>query len=117
MQRTRTAVLAVLLLSPILLAADPAERPPSASRTDLYGAPLPEGAVARMGSIQLRHADQSDFAVLPDGKTILTAGGRVVRFWDSATGRLIRQVKLQGDFSPGRSATPSADGKILVGID
>lgn len=92
-----------------------AERP--AAKTDLYGDPLPEGAIARMGSIQLRHAGQSDFVVLPDNKTILTAGGRVVRFWDIASGRLVREVKLQGAFSPGRSATPSPDGKILAGID
>jgi len=84
---------------------------------DLYGDPLPEGAIARMGSIQLRHAGQSDFVVLPDGKTIVTAGGQVVRFWDLASGRLVRQVKLQGPFAPGRSATPSPDGKILAGID
>ncbi len=84
---------------------------------DLYGDPLPEGAIARMGSIQLRHAGQSDFIVLPDSKTILTAGGQVVRFWDIASGRLVRQVKLQGPFAPGRSATPSPDGKILAGLD
>jgi WD40 repeat protein len=70
-----------------------------------------------MGSIQLRHAGQSDFIVLPDGKTILTTGGRVVRFWDIASGRLTREVKLQGPFTPGRSATPSPDGKILAGLD
>jgi RNA polymerase sigma factor (sigma-70 family) len=92
-----------------------AERP--APRTDLYGDPLPQGAIARMGSLQLRHANQSDFVVLPDNKTILTAGGRVVRFWNLATGKQVREVKLQGSFSPGRSATPSADGKILAGID
>ncbi|HTU90056.1 MAG TPA: sigma-70 family RNA polymerase sigma factor, partial [Gemmataceae bacterium] len=89
----------------------------AAPRTDCYGDPLPEGAIARMGSLQLRHAGQSDFVVLPDNKTILTAGGRAVRFWDIASGRLIRQVKLQGSFAPGRSATPSPDGKILAGLD
>ncbi|MGH7174185.1 MAG: sigma-70 family RNA polymerase sigma factor [Gemmataceae bacterium] len=90
-----------------------AERP--APRTDLYGDPLPEGAIARMGSLRLRHAGQSSFGVLPDSKTILTAGGRAVRFWDIASGRLVRQVKLQGSFAPGRSATPSPDYKILAG--
>ncbi len=88
-----------------------------APRTDLYGDPLPEGAIARMGSIQLRHAGQSDFVVLPDSKTILTTGGRVARFWDMASGRLVREVKLQGPLTPGRTATPSPDGKILAGLD
>jgi WD40 repeat protein len=110
-------VLAFLLFSAgLAIGGNPAaERP--APRTDLYGDPLPEGAIARMGSIQLQHAGQSDFIVLPDSKTILTAGGHAVRFWDIASGRLLREVKLQGSFAPGRSATPSPDGKILAGLD
>lgn len=102
---------------PTTISADKADAKSPATRTDLYGEPLPEGALVRMGSTQLRHAGQSDFVVLPDNKTILTAGGRVVRFWDIASGRLVREVRLQGPFSPGRSATPSADGKILAGLD
>src|SRR6516165_8525569 len=65
-------------------------------RTDRYGDPLPEGAVARLGSARLRHAYLSDFVLLPDGRTVLTAGGdRLVRFWDLATGRPKRVVQLQ----------------------
>src|SRR5262249_28091733 len=39
-------------------------------RADLHGDPLPEGAVARMGSTRFRHAGLSNFAFLNGGKTI-----------------------------------------------
>src|SRR5262249_13657771 len=43
-------------------------------RTDQYGDPRPEGAIARTGSIQWRHAGLNCFAFLDSGKTALTAG-------------------------------------------
>lgn len=116
----KLAMLSVVLLSVGVVAGGMAPRsPPSEPRpaVDAHGDPLPEGAIARMGSIQLRHAAQSDFVILPDSKTILTAGGRVVRFWDMVAGKQVREVKLQGSFSPGRSATLSPNGKILAGLD
>ena len=75
----------------------------NSGRTDVYDDPLPGGAVARLGSVRLRHAGLSDFVFLPDGKTVLSAGSdRVLRFWDTATGRLVRAVKLQGSAGPGQ---------------
>ncbi len=85
---------------------------------DQYGDPLPLGAVARLGSIRLRHAGMSDFVFLPGGKTVLSAGSdRVLRFWDLATGRQARAVTLQGKAGPGRAVTLSPDGKTLVADD
>jgi RNA polymerase sigma factor (sigma-70 family) len=101
-------------------AAPSAEKPAaerSAARTDLYGDPLPKGAIARMGSIQLRHTGLSDFLVLPDGKTILTAGDRVLHFWDMAAGKQVREVKLQGAAGPVGHATLSPDGKIVAALN
>jgi WD40 repeat protein len=96
--------LAALVLGP---AADP--------RLDLYGDPLPDGAVARLGSIQFRHAGLSDYVFQLGGKTVLTSGSdRVLRFWDVGTGRQDRSVKLQGTDGPGRAVTLSPDGKLLA---
>src|SRR5262249_56627942 len=62
-------------------------KPTPASRTDLYGDPLPDGAVVRFGSVRFRHAELSVYVCLPGGKTVLTAGSdRVLRFWDLASG-------------------------------
>jgi WD40 repeat protein len=85
------------------------------ARLDLYGDPLPPGAIARIGSIRLRHAALSDIIYLPDGKTILSAGGdRILRYWDIATGKPVRTTYLQGTSGPGTCITLSPDGKTLV---
>lgn len=82
---------------------------------DLYGDPLPDGAVARLGSMRLRHAGLSDYVFVDGGKTLLSAGSdRVLRFWDLATGHQARSVKLAGTAGPGRCVTLSPDGKWLV---
>ncbi len=87
-------------------------------RTDFYGDPLPEGAVARMGSVRLRHTGLGHYAILPDSKTVLTAGrDRVLRFWDMASGRQVREVKLQGTAIPSLLFALSPDGKTLVAED
>src|SRR6202007_1664285 len=80
-----------------------------------YGDALPEGALARMGSMRFRHAGLSDFVFVNSAKVILTAGSdRVLRFWDVANGKQARTVELQGQAGPGRAVTLSPDGKILA---
>ncbi len=63
-------------------------------RTDLYGDPLPPGAVMRYGTIRLRHCG-ADVTFSKDGKQLISCGtDGTVRFWDSATGKLLRQQRL-----------------------
>jgi WD40 repeat protein len=92
--------------------------PQKTPKLDLYGDPLPAGAIARIGSIRLRHTGLSDLVYLPDGKTILSAGAdRVLRWWDRASGKPIRDLKLQGVGGPGFCQTLSPDGKFMVAQD
>jgi WD40 repeat protein len=64
-------------------------------RTDLYGDALPEGAIARMGTIQLwHHSIYGDIpaAFSPDGKVLTTAGTKSLRMWDMNTGKQLREI-------------------------
>jgi RNA polymerase sigma factor (sigma-70 family) len=70
----------------------------AAVRKDLYGDPIPAGALARLGTVRLR-APHSHVAVTADGKEIVTAGtDLVVRRFDAQTGEL-RSVRA---LPPGR---------------
>jgi WD40 repeat protein len=58
-------------------------------RTDLYGDPLPTGALARLGTLRLRRDYQSpsDFAFTPNGKALVSAKtDKILQFWDVKTG-------------------------------
>lgn len=90
-------VLTGLLLTLLLPAASAGgDQPPSPARdrVDLYGDPLPEGVLARLGTARFRHGNGASVAFLPDGKTILTFGAdRTFRYWDLATGRQVREQR------------------------
>ena len=62
---------------------------------DRYGDPLPEGTVARLGSIRFRGGDRPVNAMRfsPDGQTLLTVSQDfLLRLWETKTGRLLHQV-------------------------
>jgi WD40 repeat protein len=94
----------------------PCECPTTADdpvQTDLYGNPLPVGAVSRFGTVSFRHASTVTAALfLPDGKT-LTSGGDEgsIHFWDRASGRLLRTLYGRGSIL---CLACSPDGKTLV---
>jgi RNA polymerase sigma factor (sigma-70 family) len=70
---------------------------PSDKRLDLYGDPLPEGAVMRLGTIQ-RRAVGARLAVSADGRSIIgVRGGSTLCAWDADTGKRRPAVKLLTD--------------------
>src|SRR5207248_8470398 len=92
---------ATLLLRAAPQAEPPAriveQRParPLPNQAAVQGEKLPSGALARMGTMQLRHADAVSFAAYtPDGNSLVTAGrDQMVRLWDVATGKELRRFE------------------------
>jgi RNA polymerase sigma factor (sigma-70 family) len=85
-------------------------------RRDRHGDPLPEGAIARLGTVRWRHGFYvHDLAYSPDGKMIAAVGpGRAITLWDADTGQEVRHIPYRGGsfavaFSP--------DGKTLASTD
>src|SRR4051812_41665624 len=63
------------------------------ARTDLYGDPLPPGALARMGTVRLRHGSHvCGVAFSPDGKAVAAAAGDGLRLWDVSSGKEVRRL-------------------------
>ncbi len=101
--------------------AVPEERP----RTDVFGDPLPPGAVARLGTIRFRHLESQiwRFAVSPDGRTLATAARRGLTLWDMGTGKPLRRFSFDQEkyclaFAPdGKSVAIGGMDCILHRID
>jgi WD40 repeat protein len=101
-------------------------------KTDVHGDPLPDGAVARAGTVRWRTGAPIVLsAFLADGKSVLTvAQDHVAQVWDATTGQELRRFDVSGGntdntlfhggvlFMPvalmGRGVAASADGKTLA---
>src|SRR5262249_15619218 len=67
---------------------------PHRRKVDRFGDQLPDGALARVGTVRFRSPspklqDRGDVVFLLDGKTIVSvhSSDSTVRFWDCATGK------------------------------
>ena len=71
-------------------------------RIDRHGDALPEGAIARLGTVLVQgdlKIDRAAFGLSPDRKTIVTfSKSRRVKFWDAGTGKLLEQRELPLEF-------------------
>ena len=72
----------------VLAAALGQPAPPPA---DPFGDPLPPGAVLRLGTTRLRHADLCALAFTAENKLVSFGRDYVVRTWDLATGRQLAE--------------------------
>jgi WD40 repeat protein len=91
--------------------------PPPRALTDLFGDPLPKGAVARLGTVRWRHAASTfSAAFTPDGATIVTSGYDGFRVWDVDTGKQRREFPPPAASSVGYMSTFSTDGKTSLGF-
>jgi WD40 repeat protein len=96
----------------------------AAPRTDREGVPLPAEALARVGSVRLRHL--SPFLLhleySPDGTLLSSTGGNVLRLWEARTGKFLRKISVRnrGGYvfeTLWCDGVFSADGKSVVLLD
>lgn len=106
---------------PPTASADPkpaAEKPQV--HLDHFGDPLPEGVVARLGTVRFRHGGEVRAVTFsPDGKTMASGGqDNTVRIWEIATGKELRRFTavtgLGSENSWVASVAYSPDGKYLA---
>jgi WD40 repeat protein len=67
-------------------------------RTDSYGDPLPNGAIARLGTLRFRLGGSVKRAALsPHGKVFAVSEGSAIRLCDPTTGRELHRLAAQAD--------------------
>lgn len=113
MHTARWTALAFLGLTAALA---PAEEKPAA-RSDLYGDALPEGAIARLGTVRLKARCAWCLAFSRDGKLLAVGNSDMTaRLWDTATGREV--VRCHGDqLGQVHQIALSPDGSTLATLD
>lgn len=90
------------------------EKTTSAKRLDQFGNPLPDGAMARIGTLRFRHgAPVTQITFSPDGKTIYSAssGEKVAHAWSLQDGN--ERQRFDSD-KPVYTVAVSSDGKVVA---
>jgi RNA polymerase sigma factor (sigma-70 family) len=94
--------------------AGPPAQAPERPRLDRHGDPLPPGAVARLGTVRFRVADEvQTLAYAPDGKTLAVASYAGLAIFDTASGKRVANFKRTWSH-PEPLLAYSPDGKRLA---
>jgi WD40 repeat protein len=129
-RRLRPVCLLILLVCLVALAVGPAPAvaPPArpAARLDRHGDPLPDGALARLGTLRFRALNEGLVCLTRDGKTVAVVEGpphrraSAIRLLDVGTGKVVRRlvsnedVALLGFCPTGRALlVAEQDGHVL----
>jgi len=94
-------------------------------RVDQYGDALPDGAVARLGTVRFRQNQLAAFSA--DGKMIAVEGVHGISIMDASTGKILQQLKFEGGglirggvalaFSPdGKQLARSTEGGLVIEV-
>jgi hypothetical protein len=102
-----TLLLLTTVIQPVIAEPGPV---PRVARLDRDGDPLPDGAVARLGSRLWRDPGAERLFVWDSGKMVACFDDRTVRWWDLETGRYLRGWAATGR---GR-AWFSPDGRVAA---
>jgi WD40 repeat protein len=112
--RTRLTVMGFCLAGCLLLTSQA-----NSQKLDLYGDPLPPGAVVRLGTKRLQ--TKGGFGWTPDGKSLATLRGGTVYFWDLEDGHcretLLVPVNPDPFYTYGTKFVLSKDGQRLICAD
>ena len=81
-------------------------------KLDLYGDPLPPGAITRIGTTRLHPGGEIYWAAFfPDGTALITGNGYGFHIWDAKTHKLLETIAGR-EFRLGAALSP--DGKLLA---
>lgn len=98
-------------------AVSPKPKEDNPARTDPYGDPLPEEAIARLGTVRFRHGSLINSLVFtPDGKQLISQSDDVVRIWDAATGRQLSHLITEPNGAI-NSLFVTRDGKSVITME
>src|SRR5262245_23745978 len=106
---SRRLAVVVVLFFPIAASA----AAPPARGVDIYGDPLPLGAVARLGTVRFRGPWVQCLAYTPDGKQLVSGSmDGQVRVWDPRTGKELRAFRTTGE--PALALAFDPPGRLLA---
>ncbi len=113
------AIILAVITGTLIAFERPDDQEPPARQVgmDLFGDPLPHGAVARLGTTRLRHGGLSPALVFAnEGKVLISSNeDNTLRVWDLTTRKQIRGFELGKEGSTRIQAIAlSPDGKLLA---